>query len=543
MGDMDASMKPWDSPRRWAVGAALLTVLGSWGLGRVELSDADEARSGVLVQALRRGESPFQLRTPDGWLCEKPPLYYVLAALASFGRDVDEVPLRIVSAAAAGGTLLVTAVLARAMGGPAAAWAALALLSANTIFAHWMRQAMVDMTLTFFVTLSTLAAVAGRTGRWRPWPAAGLWGLSTGLAVLTKGPVGLALAVAPAVGSWIVDRRGRSAAGAAPAGAALALSLAVALLWYGPAWAAGGREFLETSVLGENVYMPLGHPQGIGVSHWKSPLYYPAVQAGAILSALPLAGAILRARWRNLVAEPAVRMLGMGFLLGFGLLEVAANKRTHYLLPLQPLAAAVLAAAAGRGVHEAAPGRAARGAPAVTVAVFFLAAAAGVGASWKSFEGRPPLAGHGGMLLGFGAVAAGVGGVLLAAWRRSGRPPELEGAMLLALFAAAAGGLLRPSFQADGNRTRAFVARARAIVGPAERPVLVGPIHGYALDFYWPGGIQRGAGSDPPPRWALVRRTHAWASDPGWTARAVWSGRDPDRDVLLLERSEATKSP
>jgi 4-amino-4-deoxy-L-arabinose transferase-like glycosyltransferase len=509
----------------------------------VELSDADECRSGVLVQALQRGESPFRLRTPDGWLCEKPPLYYLLAAWASFGRDVDEVPLRIVSAAAAWGTLWAAAVLARAAGGPAAAWAALALLSANPIFARWMRQAMVDMTLTFFVTLSALAAVAGRTGRWGPWKAAGLWGLSTGLAVLTKGPVGLALAVAPVVGSWIVDRKGRVGPSLAPAGAALALALAVALAWYGPAWAAGGREFLETSVLGENLYMPLGRPQGIGVSHRKSLFYYPAVQAGALLSALPLAGAILRARWRDLVAEPAVRMLGMGFLLGFGLFEAAANKRTHYLLPLQPMAVAVLAAAAGRGIQETPLGRAARAALTATLAVFCLAAVAGLGAAWKSREGLPPLSGHGGMLLGFGLAAAGLGGVLIAAWRRSGRPPELEGAMLLALFAAAVGGLLKSSFEADRNRTRAFVARARAIVGPAERPLLVGPIHGYALDFYWPDGIRRGAGSEPPPRWALVRRTHPWASDPAWRVRAVWPGCDPDRDVLLLEGPEATKSP
>ena len=538
---MNFSTRRWDTPWAWAGAAAVLTILGSWGSGWAELSDADESRSGVLVQAIQRGESLFRLRTPDGWLSEKPPLYYLLAAGASFGRAVDEVSLRIVSAAAAWGTLWTAAVLGRWAGGPKAAWAALALLSANPIFARWMRQAMVDMTLTFFVAFSALAAAAGRTGRWGPRKAAVLWGVSAGLAILTKGPVGLALAVAPVAGSWILDRRGVGAASLAPAAAAVALALAVALAWYGPAWAAGGREFLETSVLGENVYMPLGRPQGIGVSHRKSFLYYFGVQAGALLPAVPLVGAMARAPWKAWAAEPVVRLLGMGFAVGLGLFEAAANKRTHYLLPLQPLLAVVLAAAAGRGMDVAAPGRAARAALGATAAALFLSGLAGLGAAAKSRDGTPPLAGHGATLLGFGGLGVACGCVLFAAWRRRRKPPELEGAMLLAIFAAGVAGVLKASFEADGNRTRAFVAQARAILGSGERPVLVGPIHGYALDFYWPDGIRRGE-SEPPPRWALVRRTHPWASDPGWKVRAAWSGRDPDRDVLLLERSEATRS-
>ena len=91
---------------------ALVLALYAWNLGAPELTDTDESRSGVIVRDMVEGGHWLLPRTPDGYLCEKPPAYYVTSAVLSSALGRSEAVLRGVSVAAALGTLAITAWLA-----------------------------------------------------------------------------------------------------------------------------------------------------------------------------------------------------------------------------------------------------------------------------------------------------------------------------------------------------------------------------------------------------------------------------------------------
>lgn len=527
-----------------ALGASLATLLASLGLGRAELSDADECRSGVLVRTLLEGQSVFALRTPDGYLCEKPPLYYLLSAAAVGGVQPNEAGLRAVSVFFGLGLLFVTGFLARLYAGPGAAWPAAAVLAANPLFLRGLREALPDMTLSFFSTAAWASWRAARAGIFRPLPAAVLGGSSSGLATLAKGPLGLLLPGLAVAGELLWEtwrsRRRPPFRDAMPLAAAGILALGLPLLWYLPAAILNGREFLETSVLEENFRMPLGKPQGIGVSHWKPWYYYPGLQLGALWPALLVLPALIRAfsdgTWRR-AGRDALFFGGLGFLL----FELAANKRAHYLLPIQPAGALLVGLAAARAKRPSRPSDR-------TFAALFglLASAAGLAAQAAAVRPgeilppqlreallphRLPLA-----LSALAALAAGAVALSASLHPHYGIVPLLASA---AFLGAGVTGTLRTSLQAERNRTVRFVQEASARLPGGAVPLLVGPVHGYALDYYWPRGFRRAAPSGEGwPPYLLIRRSALGQVPQPYETLAVWDGRSPDRDVLLIRRTD-----
>src|SRR6187549_1017237 len=82
----------------------LIALLYLWNLSRVEFSVTDEARSAVIVRDMMAWHWLLP-RTPDGYLVEKPPVYYGSGALLSSVFGLREGTLRGVSILAALGTL------------------------------------------------------------------------------------------------------------------------------------------------------------------------------------------------------------------------------------------------------------------------------------------------------------------------------------------------------------------------------------------------------------------------------------------------------
>lgn len=525
------------------LGASLAVLLASLGLGRPELSDADECRSGVLVRALLEGQSVFALRTPDGYLCEKPPLYYLLSAAAVAGVQPDEAGLRAVSVLFGLGLLFVTGFLASLYAGPGAAWPAAAVLAANPLFLRGLREALPDMTLSFFCAAAWACWRAARAGILQAWPAALLGGFASGLATLAKGPLGLLLPGLAVAGELLREawrsRRRPPPRAAMPLAVAGILALGLPLLWYLPAAILNGREFLETSVLEENFRMPLGRPQGIGVSHRKPWLYYPGLQLGALWPALFILPALARAfsdpTWRR-AGRDALFFGGLGFLL----FELAANKRAHYLLPIQPAGALLVGLAAARAERPSRPSDRA------FAALFgLLASAAGLAALAAAvrpaeilpselrealFPHRLPLA-----LSSLVALAAGAAALSASLHPHYGIVPLIAAA---AFLGAGVTGTLRTSLQAGRNRTARFVREASARLPAGAVPLLVGPVHGYALDYYWPRGFRRSAPGEEWPPYLLIRRSALGRISQPFETLAVWDGRSPDRDVLLIRRTD-----
>ncbi len=530
-------------PRIDRAGAALIALFGvlyCWNLTAIELSDTDEGRSGVIVRDMVEGGRWLLPRTPDGYLCEKPLAYYGTAAALGSVFGIHEWTLRGVSVLMALGSLWAVWVLARLYSSARAAHLAVVMLGSNILFYFSARQAMVDMTLTCFVTLGLLCYFAARLGRMHRWTAAGLAGLAFGLAMLSKGPIGLALpgviVVTDALLHW---RRWRDSRPAwAPVATASILALVVSMAWYLPGLLKGGSEFLETSILSENFRMPVGEAEGIGVAHKKPRYYYFLYQVIAVLPALPLLATI--PGWiRSRESDPARRHLAAWFLGGFVLFMAASNKRFYYLVPLQPAVAIAIALAA-----ERAPRRLLT-VPAAVMGVLAVLAAFGAAALVASPSILARLGREGAFeealrnhRIAFAGIAAAVlaAGAFLIAGSRKGADSALRAAAGLAAVVIACRAGAVDLLEAEFDHTRKFVRSATAALPPGAKPVILPPIKGYAMEFYWPDRLVRDERAALAAEYVMVLRPNLDKIPGSRQEIAVWKFRNGRNDVVLLRR-------
>lgn len=319
----------------------LLILVAAWmllatsGLGRRDLWDPDEPRTAQITLGLTQGAS---LAVPEAngrpWL-EKPPLYYWLAAMMSQARGrVDEVAVRLPANAAALVLVLVLFAFGRTLfGRRAGALAGLALLTTEDflIEARWARP---DMLLALFLTLAAwcLWEALQPDARW-PWGAA--FFLASGLAVLTKGPVGLLL-LPSAVVILAATRRLRRLL-RWPVGAGLLLMILPVALWM-RAWSARtGVPFPLAAVLDrfrERIVTGVHHARptwDVLLTLPLSLLPWIAILPAALHESFPRRG-LGRARRDE-------RMVFLYSILLTDLLLFAASseKRGIYLLPMVPL--------------------------------------------------------------------------------------------------------------------------------------------------------------------------------------------------------------
>jgi 4-amino-4-deoxy-L-arabinose transferase-like glycosyltransferase len=534
--DVRASVR--NHPAPWLIGLAAL--LYAWNLGRVELSVTDEARSGMIVRDMLAGNYLLP-RTPDGYLVEKPPAYYGTCAVLGSFLGVNEWTLRGISVLAALATLAVTAHLVRFFGSPRAAALSVAALASNILFLTAARDAMVDMMLTLFLTIGFSGYIAGRLGRIPFERATGICGLAFGFALLSKGPLGLALPIAVCGGDFLIEVRGRFWTVRrpwAPVFGTILLAVAVSALWYGPGLLMGKKEFLEVSILSENFRMPTGNASGLGVAHRKPFYFYGGWQVLTVLPLLPLLVAV--PSWVRDRTNRAPRLLlGSWIVFGFVLFQAAANKRDYYLVPLQPAVAAVLGLAADAWLVRL------KSRAWSFVAVGAAVTLAGLGAAVLGFVplrlggARGPdiaeaIVRHRAWVAGFGILVVVVGVGLIVAARR-GPSALLASAVGLAMLAVAARVGLGDRFIADFNRTRPFVREMSAKLPEAAVPVIYPPIAGYALDYYWPKPIRRDAAAALEAEYVLVAQASVRDLPGESEVLGVW--KYGDKSVSLVRRA------
>ncbi len=495
-------MPPLDSRASAFCLIAIFGLLYSWRLHEPELSKIDECRSGVIVKDIVEGGRWLLPRTPDGYLSEKPPAYYYQAALASAVFGTSEWTLRGVSVFMALATLAVTWWWAGLYGSGRVATLAVVVLGSNALMAMWSRSAMVDMTFTFFVTAGLAAYFAARLGRLKPRISAILCGLSFGLAVLSKGPLGLLLPMTAIMGEVLVFTRGRFWRFPFPWGRislAGGITVGVSLLWYVPGYLMGGMEFLNTCLLDENLYMPLGLKHGIAGSHVKPALYYPVRLLGGLL---PIAAFIPETiRW-ICRRDPGVALAHAASWAGFGFLVLMASsaKRLHYLLPLQPAVSLMIAMAVGRVLEEG-PSPALRWGVRVSggalvlaaIALMYLAFVGPEGLARGRFIDDPELlAGWNVPLALMGVLMLGLGIAQLVSSRRQALA-MVRGIALMGILAVAVRSVVYDGMRTTLDAVRPFVARTRQLVPPGARAAVVGTPAGYGLHFYWPERLSEDA--------------------------------------------------
>jgi 4-amino-4-deoxy-L-arabinose transferase-like glycosyltransferase len=320
--------------------AALLTLVWLATLSARPLFNPDEGRYAEIPREMQSGGDWVIPHLNGLAYIEKPPLQYWATALSFRLLGPSEFAARLYSALTALGTILVAWLVARRLWGPEAGWRAAAVLSGMLIFVVLGQLLTLDMSLTFYMTLSLAAFLSAQQGAEpRPWML--LAWAATGLGVLTKGLVAAAIpgavlvlysAYSRDVAPW---RRLHAQWG-------LPLFLAITVPWH---WLAARRlpDFLEFFFVHEHLARYLTPIADRQESWW---FFGGVFLAGGVPWTLP-ALRVLGGGWRR-HASPAgfdstlflwiwVVFIGVFFSL-------SDSKLMPYILPLMPALALLIAA-------------------------------------------------------------------------------------------------------------------------------------------------------------------------------------------------------
>ena len=343
------------SPSVWAwLGLGLvMAVLFYLQLGSYPFFDVDEPR---YAEAAREMLESGNWTTPFfNYVVrfDKPVLFYWLVAGSYKLFGINEFSARLVSALAATGTVGVSAWAVSRWGHPT--WGLLTglILASCLEITGLSRMSVTDMTLTFWLTgcFWCLMGAVIETPRW--WVLAGIF---SGLALLTKGPVGLVLPGSIVMlYSFLV---GRFKATFLNAWFLLGTVFAVAIAapWY---WAAGvenGMAFWNALV-----FHNVSRFSSVVSGHKQFPFFYPVVLAVGFLpwsAYLPAAlghwAKQLVSFWQNSRRQhdslPTLTgylaMYAVVWAVGvYGFFELSHTKLLTYILPLFPAVATLVAGA------------------------------------------------------------------------------------------------------------------------------------------------------------------------------------------------------
>jgi 4-amino-4-deoxy-L-arabinose transferase-like glycosyltransferase len=255
---------------------------------------------------------------------EKPPLFFWLSALGqALGLGFNAG--RVVAGLASLGTLLVTWALARRFLGDRAALLGACVLGTAVFFPWLSRFGVLDVVLTFFVTVAVYGWIRGG-----PWVS--LFYAGMGLAVLVKGPVGIVLALFAAV-AWRVS--GGSGGPRWHPLWGVPLTLAIVAAWLVPACLRGGPEYTDAILWKQNV--------GRAVESWSHarPFWYYVPYLGLFFPWVLFLPWAAPWAWRR---KGLPRAMLLWAAVGFVFFSIVSGKRDRYLTPLFPPLAIVVGA-------------------------------------------------------------------------------------------------------------------------------------------------------------------------------------------------------
>jgi len=452
------------------------------GIGSRDLWNPDEPRYAEVALEMRATGDWFVPHLNGRIYSEKPPLHFWAIALAS---SIPGVPIEVAARLPALGAVIASLLLVVAIGhrlfDPGTGLlAGLIFLSASKIL--WQgRIGQIDMTLTALILAALYAFVRAMVER---RPELHRWFfIFAGLATLAKGPVGLLPPLAGiALFAIATGRRQLLAEMRIPTG--LLIWAAVVLVWLVPAGWIGGRAYLETIVLRQNVtrYAEPWH-------HFQPWYYY---LEAIVVDFFPWSFFLPGAVWIGLRRTAGETRRGVHYLLASALatlvfFSVSPAKRTVYIVPMYPLLALALAAAFGE-IESSWP-RLRRQLTVPTLLLAMLTTAIPV-AGWLAFRHPPAsLAGRVAALLAelrpMGAgllpellvltilLAIAAQAALLAARRGRPRLVVLAWSLGFATFAAIASARVLPRF--DAVKSARPLSAKLLEVAPASEPYAVWP--------------------------------------------------------------------
>ena len=301
--------------------------------------DKGEPREALAVQDIvQRGEWLFPLKRATA-IPSKPPLFHWSAALIyQVTGKLDEATIRLPSALYATlGVLFVYALGRRLFGAPAGLLSG-AVLATTSLYQTQALSARVDMTLCFFVTASLVLFYY----LYRGFLTDQLWYFAfyilVGIGTLAKGPLGILLP-GLVIASFLALRRRWDLFAKFCFHPGVAVTLVLAVGWYGLAAMRGGEGFVDRQILRENLERFAG---GSGHSH---PVYYylPYLFSQGLPWSLFLPLALWDGFKQGFLSDDDRLFTTLWFLVMFLFFSIAMGKRSVYLLPLYPALALLTA--------------------------------------------------------------------------------------------------------------------------------------------------------------------------------------------------------
>jgi len=185
-------------PERWIYAglAALLVVVAFSTLGYRPLFNSDEGRYAEIPREMLQGGDWVIPHLNGLAYIEKPPLQYWATALSFAIFGANEFSARIYAALTAFGTVALVWLLGTRLWGREVGWRAAAVLSGMLMFVALGQILTLDMSLTFYMTLSLAGFLLAQHGAaaQRRWML--LAWIGAALGVLTKGLVAAAIPAA-----------------------------------------------------------------------------------------------------------------------------------------------------------------------------------------------------------------------------------------------------------------------------------------------------------------------------------------------------------
>lgn len=327
-----------DSAPVWHLGILLVlcAVLYFPHLGKFSFFNKGEPREAVLVQEMvQHGNWLFPLKRGEE-VPSKPPLFHWFAALASIVfQRLDEATVRFPSALFASlGVLSIYLFGRRLFDGQTALLGGI-ILATTVGYQSEAINARVDMTLTFFMTLTLITFHVFYQGKLASGLRGYIFYFLLGVSVLAKGPIGLILP-GMIICVFLVMQRRWDYLYRLCLHKGVLVTLIIGIVWYGVALVRGGDDFFSRQVIHENLARFFVYGEG-GSGHQK-PFYYYVPYL--ILEGLPwtlfLPFVIIDWFKSKSFSHDHSLFLMLWAATIFLFFSLSAGKRSAYLLPLFP---------------------------------------------------------------------------------------------------------------------------------------------------------------------------------------------------------------